>query len=141
MISLTSVAECPVFRIRPGDTNKFVLLCEPAAHGCAPLQVIEIFDEGGATPPNVHTVAVESFFVLHGHGVAECGGHSHALGQGSVLIVGPGEMHVVRNTGPGRLYCLTTLMPDEELGALIHGGVPDRLDAEDVAVLCGGSRP
>jgi mannose-6-phosphate isomerase-like protein (cupin superfamily) len=137
MTWLTRLQDCPVFRVRAGETNKFVLLCDPATHGGACLQVIEIFDVGGATPPNSHAAAVESFVVLHGQGVAQCNGQVMALQRGSVLIVSPGEVHVVRNTGQDRLYCLTTLMPDEELGGLIRQGVPDRLDATDWSVLLG----
>ena len=42
------------------------------------------------------------------------------------------------NTGGTRLYCLTTMVPDEDFAALITAGVPDVLDAADLAVLCGG---
>ncbi len=131
----TRLQDCPVYRIRAEETNKFLVVCDPAVHGCAPLQVIEIFDVGGATPPNSHQAAVESFVVLHGQGVAECNGQTLPLRTGSVLIVSPGDVHVVRNTGSDRLYCLTTLMPDEELAALIRGGVADQLDAVDLAAL------
>ena len=41
----------------------------------------------------------------------------------------------MRNTGPTRLYCLTTMVPDEDFAKLITSGVPDVLDAEDLAVL------
>jgi len=34
-----------------------------------------------------------------------------------------------------RLYCLTTMVPDEDFAALIRAGVPDALDAEDRRVL------
>jgi hypothetical protein len=44
---------------------------------------------------------------------------------------------VVENTGRTRLYCLTTMVPNEGFAELIRAGVPDRLDAEDLAVLEG----
>ena len=131
-----SLEQLPVYRITAQDTNKFVLLCDPQADGTDSVQVIEIFDVGGATPPNSHVAARELFYVLAGQGQARVGGQVFALQPGSVMMVSPGQEHVVVNTGAQRLYCLTTMMPDEAFAALIKAGVPDRLDAEDIAVLC-----
>jgi mannose-6-phosphate isomerase-like protein (cupin superfamily) len=47
----------------------------------------------------------------------------------------PGTEHVVENTGPGKLYCLTLMVPDEDFAALIRSGQPVALDDEDRAVL------
>jgi hypothetical protein len=44
---------------------------------------------------------------------------------------------VLENTGPGKLYCLTTMMPDEGFSDLIRNGVKAALDAADRAVLAG----
>lgn len=52
------------------------------------------------------------------------------------MMLRPGTEHVVENPGPGKLYCLTTMVPDEEFAALIRNGTPVELDAEDLAVLC-----
>jgi oxalate decarboxylase/phosphoglucose isomerase-like protein (cupin superfamily) len=54
------------------------------------------------------------------------------------LIVPPGLTHVVENIGPGKLYCLTTMMPDEEFAALIRAGIPTALTDEDLRVLGSG---
>lgn len=126
---------CPVFRIKAGDSNRFALLVDPARDGTAFVAVVEIFDVGGATPPNTHAAADEMFYVLAGTGVAECDGRSIDLAPGSTFVVKAGTGHVVRNTGAGRLYCLTTMVPDEDFAALIRAGVPDALDAEDLRVL------
>jgi mannose-6-phosphate isomerase-like protein (cupin superfamily) len=126
---------CPVYRIQPSDSNRFVLLVDPVRDGTAFVSVVEIFDVGGATPPNTHRSADEMFYVLAGTGVAECGGQRIDLAPGSALVVKAGAEHVVRNTGAGRLYCLTTMVPDEDFAALIRAGVPDALDAEDRHVL------
>lgn len=129
------LADCPVFRIQPTDSNKFVLLVEPATHGARFCSVLEIFDVAGATPSNTHAAADEHFYVIAGQGVAMCGGVELALAPGDSFLVSAGVEHVVRNTGSTRLYCLTTMVPDENFAALIRAGVPDRLDAEDRAAL------
>jgi mannose-6-phosphate isomerase-like protein (cupin superfamily) len=140
MPPLDRVADLPVMRIRAGETNKFVLLVDPVAHGTAFLQAIEIFDTGGSTPPNLHRQSDECFVVLHGSGEAQCGSVSWPLAAGSRLLVPAGTVHRIVNTGPGRLYCLTTLVPDDDLGTLIRGGVPDHLDDDDLRIL-GAARP
>ena len=54
---------------------------------------------------------------------------------GSVLLLRAGQSHAVRNTGTTRLYCLTTMVSDEDFAKLITSGVPEALDAEDLGVL------
>jgi mannose-6-phosphate isomerase-like protein (cupin superfamily) len=86
--------------------------------------VVEIFEPGGRTPPNTHSMAEEAFFVLRGEGVAHADGASHALAAGDTLVLRPGVEHVVENTGPGKLYCLTFMAPNEGFAELIRGGTP-----------------
>jgi mannose-6-phosphate isomerase-like protein (cupin superfamily) len=134
-LHLCDLLEAPVRRISAADTNKFVLLADPVAHRTSFVQVIEIFDIGGRTPPNVHARADETFYVLAGHGEAQCGGHTVALRPGRWMLLKAGLPHVVVNTGPGRLYCLTTMVPDEDFAALVRSGVPDTLDEVDLTAL------
>jgi len=129
-----SPADCPCFRIAEGDSNYFVVLADPIADGVPFVTVVEIFEHGGRTPPNT---AWEQFVVLSGEGLAAGGGHRRAVRQGDILVVPPGQEHTLENTGPGKLYCLTTMMPDEAFAALIRAGVPAMLDAADLAVLTG----
>jgi mannose-6-phosphate isomerase-like protein (cupin superfamily) len=131
-----SVDACACFRIKAADTNYFVLLADPVADGTAFVTVVEIFEPGGATPPNAHAAAWEQFVVLAGSGVARCDGRESPLVCGDVLIVPPGTEHVVENTGPGKLYCLTTMIPDEGFADLIRRGIPMTLDDDDRRVLC-----
>ncbi len=132
-----SPLEAGCFRIAPGDTNYFVLLADPASDGVPFVTVIEIFEPGGRTPPNTHSAAWEQFVVLSGSGRAHGPAGARALGRGDVLVVPPGQEHVLENTGPGKLYCLTTMMPDEGFSDLIRNGVKATLDAADRAVLAG----
>jgi mannose-6-phosphate isomerase-like protein (cupin superfamily) len=128
-------AQCGVWRIKAGETNKFMMLVDPLADKTDFVQVIEIFDVGGETPPNAHRAATETFVVLSGIGIATNADGEIPLRPGSTLIVRPGGMHAVRNTGSSRLYCLTTMAPDEDFAQLIQSGVPDQLDTEDLTAL------
>lgn len=134
-VTARTLADYEVFRIAADETNKFAILTDPAADGAGFVQVIEIFDVGGKTPPNAHRHAQEIFYVLHGEGVAECNGQRIALKPGSSFLVRPGHTHWVENTGTSRLYCLTTMVPNEGFAELIRAGVKDQLDAQDIAVL------
>lgn len=125
------------FRIAPSDTNYFACLADPLAEGVPFTAIVEIYEPGGATPPNTHAVAVEFFYILEGQGVGLCDGREVALRKGSFLLLPPGKEHVVRNTGPGRLYALTVMAPNEGFAEMIRGGEPVALDATDIAVLTG----
>jgi quercetin dioxygenase-like cupin family protein len=126
---------CPVHKISAQDSNKFVILCDGEKFPF--VSVVEIFDEGGKTPPNEHSAAYEYFYVLAGEGKAIVDGKTVAIRPGSYFVVTPGHVHEVSNTGSGRLYVLTTLVPDEKFTALIRSGPEASLDEEDLRVLSG----
>ena len=123
------------FRIAAGDTNYFACLFDPLADGVTFTMVVEIFEAGGATPPNSHAIAEECFFVLAGTGIAECDGARLDIGPGDSFTLRPGSDHKVTNTGTGKLYCLTFMTPNEGFAELIRGGIPVQLDDDDLAVL------
>ncbi len=130
-----SAVSCACYRIAASDTNYFVVLADPLTDGVEFITVVEIFEPGGATPPNAHRAAWEQFVVLEGSGRARCDTEVAALARGDLLIVPPGHEHVVENTGPGKLYCLTTMIPNEGFAELIRRGLPVELDADDRRVL------
>ena len=125
------------WKIQPADTNYFAFTVDSLADRTSFVQVIEIFEVGGKTPPNSHVAADEHFYVLHGQGVALCNGARIEVKPGDGFLVRPGNEHVVENTGSTRLYCLTTMVPDEDFTKLIKNGIPWQLDATDIAVLEG----
>jgi mannose-6-phosphate isomerase-like protein (cupin superfamily) len=125
----------PVYRITRTDTNKFVLLVNPFSDKTDFIQVIEVFDVGGFTPVNQHGIAYEVFHVLRGEGQAQTSKGTVSIRAGSTVVLAPGTTHAVKNTGQSRLYCLTTMVPNEGFAELICAGVPDSLDAEDFAAL------
>jgi mannose-6-phosphate isomerase-like protein (cupin superfamily) len=123
------------YRISPGDTNRLAIIFDPVGEGTSFIACVEIFDVGGRTPPNAHLRAHEMFFVLKGEGLAQAGDRTVPIKTGDSLLVPPGSTHVIENTGSGRLYTLTLMVPDEEFAALIRRGTPVELDDEDRAVL------
>ena len=124
-----------VYRISPDATNRLAIVFDPETVDLSITYCIEIFDVGGKTPPNRHQFAVETFFVLKGEGVAVCDGKEVAIRSGDFLLVPPTGVHQIRNTGAGRLYMVTIMIPNENFAELIRSGVPVELDAEDLAVL------
>ncbi len=134
-----SVATVEARRIAPADTNYFALLFDPASDAIGSVCVVEIFTVGGTTPPNSHRHAHEFFYVLSGDGIARCGGLSYPIAKGDALMLRPGSEHVIENTGCGKLYTLTFMIPNEGFAELILAGQPVTLDDEDLLVLRGGA--
>ena len=130
-----SAGDYRAYRISPGDTNRLAIIFDPVGEGTSFIACVEIFDVGGRTPPNAHLSAHEMFFVLKGEGLAQAGDRIVPIKTGDSLLVPPGSTHVIENTGRGRLYTLTLMVPDEEFAALIRRGTPVELDDEDRAVL------
>lgn len=128
------------FKISPSDTNYFACLADPVAEGVPFTFLVEIYEIGGATPPNTHTAAFEFFLILEGTGKAYCDGHEIDLAPGFSLLIPPRQEHILKNTGPGKLYALCAMVPNEAFAEMIHGGQPVELDAEDIAVLSRGAR-
>lgn len=136
MIPVTkSPKEYQAYRISPNDTNRLAIVFEPATANASLTICIEIFDQGGKTPPNRHQFAVEMFFVLKGEGLAICDGKTVPIRAGDSLLVPPTGIHEIRNTGNGRLYALCIMVPNEDFAELIRSGIPVELDEEDMRVL------
>jgi mannose-6-phosphate isomerase-like protein (cupin superfamily) len=123
------------WKISPSDTNRLALIFDPDADGANFVAAVEIFDRGGKTPPNKHAVGQEFFFILKGTGRAVCDGRAMDIGPGDSLLLKPGVEHALENTGDGRLYCLTIMVPDDSFTALIRNGTRVSLDEDDLAVL------
>ncbi|HBB30941.1 MAG TPA: cupin domain-containing protein [Cyanobacteria bacterium UBA8803] len=123
------------YRISPQDTNRLAIVFDPAIADASLTFCVEIFDEGGKTPPNRHQIAVEMFFILKGEGLATCDGKTVAIRAGDSILVPPTGIHEIRNTGCGRLYALCFMVPNEDFAELIKSGTPVELDEEDLRVL------
>jgi mannose-6-phosphate isomerase-like protein (cupin superfamily) len=130
-------ADYKAFRISPQDTNYMACVADPVGEGVGFTFVVEIYEKGGRTPPNMHTDAHELFFIVKGEGRAHCDGHAAPIGPGDSVLLPPGTVHVIENTGPGKLYALCLMVPNEEFAEMIHRGTPVPLDEEDMAVLRG----
>ncbi len=123
------------FRISPNDSNRLAIVFDSTVANMSLTYCVEIFDVGGKTPPNRHQFAVEMFFVLKGEGRATCDGKTVNIQAGDSMLVPPKGTHEIENIGPGRLYALCIMVPNEDFAELIRSGTPAELDAEDMAVL------
>lgn len=123
------------FRISPCDTNRLAIMFDPTIADMSLTYCVEIFDEGGKTPPNRHQLAVEMFFILKGEGLATCDGKTAQIQAGDSILVPPTGIHVIENIGAGRLYALCLMVPNEDFAELIRSGTPVELDDEDWSVL------
>ncbi|MCI5076110.1 cupin domain-containing protein [Oricola sp.] len=131
------VGKAEVWKISPDDTNYFAILFDPANSPTENIYIVEIFTKGGATPPNSHSHAHEFFYVIHGEGVASSDGESLKIGKGDALLLEPGSVHIIENTGEGKLYTLTVMTPNQDFSELIRSGHRVELDDEDKRVLLG----
>ncbi|MBD2439299.1 cupin domain-containing protein [Nostoc sp. FACHB-110] len=131
---IKSPKDYQAYRINPNDTNRLAIIFDSTNANTSLTCCIEIFDVGGQTPPNRHQWAVEMFFILKGEGIAICDGKKVAIKAGDSLLVPPTGTHLIKNTGSGRLYTLTIMVPNEDFSELIRSGTPVELDTEDMAV-------
>ena len=128
------------YRISPTDTNRLAIIFDSSNANDSLTVCVEIFDVGGATPPNRHDFAVEMFFILQGEGVAVCDGKEIPLHSGDSLLIPKTGTHYIKNIGSERLYALCIMVPNEDFSELIRSGVPTSLDEQDLRVLSGITR-
>jgi mannose-6-phosphate isomerase-like protein (cupin superfamily) len=128
------------WRIAAGDTTRLAVLAEPASDGSGCSVFFEIWDPGGAQPPNSHPDSDEVFTFLSGSGTAVCDGEQVDVAAGDTLRLPAGTVHRIENTGAGRLYAIVTMAVDHGFAAFVRRGVPAPLDAADLAILHGTRR-
>ena len=132
---IKSPSDYQAYRISPDDSNRLAIVFDPAIANSSLTCCVEIFDVGGKSPPNRHSLALEMFFVLKGEGKATCDGKTINIKAGESLLVPATGTHLIENTVLGRLYTLTIMVPNEDFAELIRSGTPVELDEEDMAVL------
>jgi mannose-6-phosphate isomerase-like protein (cupin superfamily) len=119
--------------ISPGDSVRLAVLAGPEV---SPVTVIlEAWDPGGAQPPNSHPTATELFVFLCGQGRAVCDDAEIGVRAGDTIVLPAGTVHHIRNTGPGRMYTITLMCPDEGFADLVRRGQLAPIDDEDRSVL------
>lgn len=133
---LADVAAAACHRISARDTVRIAVLRAPDDTYDATV-TLEVWEPGGAQPPNRHPRSVETFLFLRGEGVATCDGTELTVRAGQLLVLPAGSLHHIRNCGPGRLYAITTMVPDDGFAALVLAGPAAALDDEDLEVLRG----
>jgi ureidoacrylate peracid hydrolase len=124
-------------RISPTDSVKLLLLRRPDANYDASV-FLEIWDRGGGQPPNSHPNSVETFYFLSGTGMAYSDDEQTEVRANDLIVLPPGTLHRIANTGPDKLYAITTMTPDAGFSELVEHGPAETLDDDDVAALNHG---
>jgi mannose-6-phosphate isomerase-like protein (cupin superfamily) len=127
------------YRISPGDTVKLALVRGPDEHYDASV-FLEIWEPGGAQPPNGHPRSVETFFFLAGAGTAHCDDREVDVEAGQLLVLPERSLHRIVNTSATKLVAITTMTPDDGFAALVLAGEPTPI-TEDELALVGWSDP
>ncbi|MEY2856578.1 MAG: hypothetical protein RLZZ74_888 [Cyanobacteriota bacterium] len=132
---LKTAKDYQAYRISPKDSNRLAIIFDPSNAHDSLTVCVEIFDVGGATPPNRHDFAVEMFFILKGEGMAVCDGKEIPLHSGDSVLIPKQGTHLLKNTGSERLYVLCIMVPNEHFSELIRSGITATLDEQDFKVL------
>jgi mannose-6-phosphate isomerase-like protein (cupin superfamily) len=133
--SLTRRGEITFHHISPGDTVKLAVLAGPAT-GSPTTVVLEVWEPGGAQPPNSHTESSETFVVLAGRATAHSDDRVVHIEAGDTLTLMPGSVHrIVNESTSERLYTLTVMQADSGFADMITRGAVAPLDERDLAVL------
>ena len=89
---------------------------------------------GGEIGAEVHAHVEQALFFLSGSGTAVLDGEEKPVAAGDVLIVTPGAMHNVINTGESELKIYTLYAPANHIDGRIHETKADAdKDEEDEA--------
>ena len=129
------LSDYQVYRISPHDTNRLAIIFDSSNSENSLTVCLEIFDPGGATPPNRHNFAVEMFFIIQGEGIAICDGKETILKTGDSILMPKTGTHYIKNPTNQRLYALCMMVPNEDFSELIRNGIPEKLDQEDLEVV------
>jgi len=133
--SITRRGEITFHHISPGDTVKLAVLAGPAT-GSPTTVVLEVWEPGGAQPPNSHAESSETFVVLAGRATAHSDDEVVHIEAGDTLTLLPGSVHrIVNGSATDRLYTLTVMQADGGFAEMITRGPRAALDERDLAVL------
>lgn len=135
MFTITDMNNVSVYRIKSRDTNKFALIGGSGKIDLPFVSCIEIFDIGGKTPPNMHKLGYEFFYVLHGQGMLIADNTQTTFSQGMSFTLQPNSLHEIYNLGIDKLYTLTFMVPDDHFLKLICSGIEDKFDETDFTIL------
>jgi mannose-6-phosphate isomerase-like protein (cupin superfamily) len=117
-------------RISAGDSVKLVVLRRPNDTYNASM-FLEIWDPGGSQPANSHPDSVETFYFLSGLGTAYSDGDETEVRANDLIVLPPGTLHRIENTGVDKLYAITTMVPDGGFAELVEAGPAATHDDDD----------
>ncbi|NJK37244.1 MAG: cupin domain-containing protein [Oscillatoriales cyanobacterium RM1_1_9] len=130
-----SLRDYRAYQISPEDHSRLAIVFDPTAANSSLTVCVEIFEVGAKVPFHQHRIAVEMFFILKGEAIAVCDGKTVQLRAGDSILVPPGGIHSLENTGTTRLYALCIMVPNEDFVELIRNGIAVELDEEDLRAL------
>lgn len=90
-----------------------VLVGRHASSGASKFQTVAIvaLPPGRSSDPHFHNEREESYFFLHGYGVAIVGEVEVSVKAGDLIFSSPGEKHQFKNTSSGELRYLVFTTP------------------------------
>jgi len=132
--NLIDATDATAYLISPEDTVKLALVHQPDDQYDVSV-FLEIWEPGGAQPPNGHPRSVETFWFLAGEGVAYCDETVTSVAAGQLLVLPPRSLHRVVNTGTTKLCAITTMSPDDGFAALVLAGTPVAITEDEISML------
>jgi mannose-6-phosphate isomerase-like protein (cupin superfamily) len=72
---------------------------------------LNCFEEGQEHAVHTHAGQDKLYFVLQGNAVVRVGEHEESLTSGGAAFARSGELHSIRNPGPGQLVVMAILAP------------------------------
>jgi mannose-6-phosphate isomerase-like protein (cupin superfamily) len=119
------------------NTNFRTVLCT----GVRSQLVVMDIPVGGEIGSERHDYVEQILFILSGHGTTIVDGKTTAVGAGDVVVVNPGVMHNLKNTGANSLKVYTVYAPANHIDGRVHAtkeaaeaDVEDEAFAEQIAV-------
>lgn len=128
-------ADYETFRTTPDVRALQSVIADPVRDKVPFMAMLEILEPGAGMTAQSHAAAYALIYVVDGTGVAEIGARTVPLRAADSFCVLPGDTYRVESTGPGKLYCLSVLIPEDGFPQTVRSGERSILSAEDLAVL------
>lgn len=88
---------------------------------------------GSQSNPHAHNEQEESFFIHEGEGEVVVDGRAISVRAGSLVVISPGEVHQLRNTGSAllRVFCVVAPPFAEEQFSNVHEPSDENVASEN----------
>ena len=72
-------------------------------------------DPGSEQAQHSHSDSEQAYVIVEGHGLMRVAGEEQEVSAGTLIFVPTGAPHSIRNTGEGKLVCVTATSPPFDL--------------------------